>query len=246
MANELRRYYDWIGGLVEDNPLASGATTLTSAGLAALPAVGSTEHVVVVFDPDGLEGAPFTKYITAHTAGATTATITAAAQEGTTTRAVSRDIPWVHTFTRLDGNGSGLIGITSYNPSTLQTIVPTTSIADVDATNLKIDFVVPPSGKVLFILNAMARMETASKYLHWLLRESSTEIARQAAVREFTSESRVNARILVTGLTPGDAKTYKWAHVLESGSGGATKYGGTGTPGTSAGAATMEAWAVNS
>lgn len=95
MANELRRLYNSMGGLVEDNPLADAATVLTSAGLAALPVVGATEHVPIVLDPDGLEGAPVIKYITDHLSGATTATITGAAQEGTVARAVSRDIPWV-------------------------------------------------------------------------------------------------------------------------------------------------------
>lgn len=105
MANELRRYYNAIGGLVEDNPLAAAATTLTSSGLAALAAVGSTEHVVVVFDPDGLTGAPFGRRVTAHTAGATTATIEAAAIWGTA-RQIDRDTPWVHTMLAEDATGT--------------------------------------------------------------------------------------------------------------------------------------------
>lgn len=95
MANERRMLYNAQGGLVEDNPLAAAAVAFNSAGLAALPVVGATEHVPVVFDPDGLEGNPVIKYITNHLSGATSATITAAAQEGTVARAVSRDIPWV-------------------------------------------------------------------------------------------------------------------------------------------------------
>lgn len=101
MANELRVYANWIGGLVEDNPLAAAATTLTSAGLAAMPAIGSTQHLVVVFDPDGLTGAPFAKRVTAHTASATTATIEAAAVIGTA-RDIARDTPWVHAAMTLD------------------------------------------------------------------------------------------------------------------------------------------------
>lgn len=97
MANELRRWANWVGGLVEDNPLAAAATTLTSSGLAALPAVASTEHYLIVFDPDGITGAPFAKRVTAHTAGATTATIEAAAIIGTA-RQIDRDVPWVHSL----------------------------------------------------------------------------------------------------------------------------------------------------
>lgn len=96
MANEIRRWANWVGGLVEDNPLASGATTLTSAGLAALPAVTSADHYLIVFDPDGTTGAPFAKRATLHTAGATTATIEAAAVIGTA-RSIDRDTPWAHT-----------------------------------------------------------------------------------------------------------------------------------------------------
>lgn len=97
MANEKRVRALAVGGLVEDNPLAAAGTTLTSAGLAALPAIGSTEHAAIIFDPDGsFGGAPFVKYVTAHTLGAPTATITAAAQEGTTARQIDRDTPWIH------------------------------------------------------------------------------------------------------------------------------------------------------
>jgi hypothetical protein len=106
MANERRVYANLAGGLVEDTSvLASGgsgllaaATTLTSAGLVALPVIGATEHLVVVFDPDGLTGTPFAKRVTAHTAAATTATIEAAAYaaEGLgVARDVPKDTPWV-------------------------------------------------------------------------------------------------------------------------------------------------------
>lgn len=104
MANDFRKFDDWIGGLVEDNPLASAATVLTSAGLAAMPAVGSTEHMQIVFDPDGLTGAPYAKRVTAHTAAATTATIEATAVIGTA-RAIDRDTPWVHSLVARDLTG---------------------------------------------------------------------------------------------------------------------------------------------
>lgn len=101
MANEKRVRVNSLGGLVEDNPLTSGATTLTSAGLAALVLIDTTNHAVIVIDPDGLESAPEIVYVTAHTASATTATILRA-QEGTTAAAHSVDIPWVHAPTIKD------------------------------------------------------------------------------------------------------------------------------------------------
>lgn len=95
MANEKRLRALAVGGLIEDNPLTNVATTLTSAGLTALPAVGSTEHAAVVLDPDGKFGAPEIAWVTAHTAGATTATIVRA-REGSTARQHDRDVPWIH------------------------------------------------------------------------------------------------------------------------------------------------------
>ena len=96
MANEKRKRQIAIGGLIEDNPLTSGATTLTSGALAAVTnGVGSTEHLAIVLDPDGLGGAPEIAYITALTAAATSATIVRG-QEGTTARQHVRDVPWIH------------------------------------------------------------------------------------------------------------------------------------------------------
>lgn len=92
MANELRVRANFIAGLIEDNPLTAAATTLTSADLASLPAIGATEHAVIVLDPDGT---PEIVYVTAHTAAATTATILRA-QEGTVAVEHLRDTPWIH------------------------------------------------------------------------------------------------------------------------------------------------------
>lgn len=101
MANELRVRANFLGGLTEDNPLASGATVLTSAGLASLPAIGSTQHMVLILDPDGVGGNPEIIYVVAHTAAATAATILRG-QESTVARAHARDTPWIHGPTVVD------------------------------------------------------------------------------------------------------------------------------------------------
>lgn len=102
MANEARQHQDFLTGLIEDNPLGSGATTLNSASLAAIAGgVPSTHHLAITLDPDGLDGAPEIVWITAHTASATSATI-ARGKEGTSARAHARDIPWVHSLTATD------------------------------------------------------------------------------------------------------------------------------------------------
>jgi hypothetical protein len=101
MANEIRVRQNFLGGKVDDNPLTSGATTLTSSALAAMVAIGSTQHLPIVLDPDGIFGAPEIAYVTAHSASATTATILRA-QEGTTARAHQQDVDWVHAPTTTD------------------------------------------------------------------------------------------------------------------------------------------------
>ncbi len=58
MANEIRSRTLFVGGLVEDAPLTSGATALTSAGLASLAVIDTTNHAAIILDPDGIGGAP--------------------------------------------------------------------------------------------------------------------------------------------------------------------------------------------
>lgn len=97
-----RHRQNFIGGLIEDNPLASGATTITSAALAAVDEVVlGTTYIPIVLDPDGIGGAPEIAYITAHSTAATTATISRA-EESTAAREHKQDIRWVHGPTSAD------------------------------------------------------------------------------------------------------------------------------------------------
>lgn len=129
MANELRVRQGGIGGAVE-TALAIGGTTLDSAGLAAVAGgIGSTQHMAIVLDPDGIDGAPEVAYITALTAVTTSATI-ARGQEGTTARAHKVDIPWVHCPTVRDFAEAVQ---TTYTGTTNPTR-STNSYADIDAT----------------------------------------------------------------------------------------------------------------
>ena len=116
MANELRTRTNFVGGLVEDNPLTNVATTLTSAGLAALPVIDTTNHAAIILDPDGIHGAPEIVWVTAHSASSTTATITRA-QESTSARQHLRDTYWVHTATVKDFVRSSFIGAQVVGPA---------------------------------------------------------------------------------------------------------------------------------
>lgn len=96
MANEKRVRLNSIGGLIDTADLASGGTTLNSAGLSAIgTTIDATNHLPIVLDPDGVYGAPEIAYVTALTVGATSATILRG-QEGTTARAHLLDTPWIH------------------------------------------------------------------------------------------------------------------------------------------------------
>ena len=251
MANELRVRTNFLGGLIEDNPLASGATTLTSAGLAAMPAIGSTQHMAIILDPDGVGGAPEIVYVTAHTAAATTATITKG-QEGTTARAHDRDTPWLHGPTIKDfdasGGGTGLIGLTQYNPASNITLTTTsTSFVDVDATNLVVGFTGPPSGKVLVRLSSLGQgpSSSGSNNWWWNLRDSVGNVTdSEVYISNYAGTAmRWHASIMVAGLTAGSAYSWKWGWRINS-AGTATLYPGR-TAGTPQGPMVMEVWAVN-
>lgn len=101
MANELRVLTNFLGGLIEDDPLSATASILTSASLAAMPVIDATNHMALTLDPDALEGMPEIVYVTAHASGATTATILRG-KEGTTALDHSKNIVWLHAATMRD------------------------------------------------------------------------------------------------------------------------------------------------
>lgn len=91
----------FVSGTVENDPLASGGTTLTSTGLTSLPVIAAPDIAVIVIDPAGSGGAPEVVYVTAHSSSADSATIVRA-REGSSAREHASTIPWVHGPTVLD------------------------------------------------------------------------------------------------------------------------------------------------
>jgi hypothetical protein len=69
-------YYGFFAGTITDNPLGSGATTVNSAALAALPALTGSDFFWAVLDPEASAGTPEIVKVTAHTAAATVCTVT--------------------------------------------------------------------------------------------------------------------------------------------------------------------------
>lgn len=106
----------FVSGTTTNNPLAIGDTTLNSANLSSLAAVASPDIAKIILDPLGLSGAPEVVYVTAHTASATTATISRAA-EGTTARQFAAGTTWVNGPTLVDwGTPVAPATQTAYNP----------------------------------------------------------------------------------------------------------------------------------
>lgn len=139
---------------------------------------------------------------------------------------------------------STLIGHKAYQPSGDTTAGSTTStvFVDVDATNLAVSFVAPPSGKVLIRLSALAGKATTSRY-EWNLREAGGNVANTAnwvaAWNGSNEEARQRAEMVISGLTPGQSYTYKWGYRSVDG-GAIYVYAG----GTSYGPAVMEVWRI--
>jgi hypothetical protein len=118
------------------------------------------------------------------------------------------------------GGGGGILAALSYSGGSTATVSTTSStMADVDATNLAITFDVPASGKVVVTLNGWLAGAGPSTTYNWGLRESTTTVADAiVAFATGSAQFRETVRFLITGLTPGASKTYKWAHRLSSGS----------------------------
>lgn len=139
------------------------------------------------------------------------------------------------------GGGAGaLIASKVYNPGTVQTInVTGATFSDVDATNLAVTFIVPASGQVI-VRQESAFVSAASTQLDWNLREGSSDVAASAAGVSYNGgQGRAGKSVLITGLTPGASKTWKWGHARTFGSTTvSTLYGG------SWGQALMEVWAA--
>jgi hypothetical protein len=87
MANEIRVRGAFTSGTLS-GALTNVATSMSSAGLANLPVVGATQHAVIAIENEIV-------YVTAHTGGATTATILRG-QEGTTAAPHNSAVAWYH------------------------------------------------------------------------------------------------------------------------------------------------------
>lgn len=141
--------------------------------------------------------------------------------------------------------GAGrLLNVTAYNPgSSVSTQTSSNTDADLDATNLTITFVVPPSGAVLVRLTAVAVVDNAAAALRWGLRTTGGVNVARGIVTSNTDQLRCSIVFAVSGLTPGASQTYRWGVGVTSNN-GFTRYGDAGTTVNLWGPAVMEVWAA--
>lgn len=97
MAATNRLFVDFVSG-VTSAALSSGGTTISGAFLANLPKVADPDFIALVLDPESVGGNPEIVWVTAHAAGATTATIQRG-REGTSARSHASGIKVVASLT---------------------------------------------------------------------------------------------------------------------------------------------------
>lgn len=115
----------------------------------------------------------------------------------------------------------GLLACTVYNPGVAAALstsdtTAAAATAEADATNLKVNFTAPASGRVLVRLNGCVLKGTAAGLVVWTLRDSTAEItAARCTVDESASNTnrrRYATSAVVSGLVAGTAYSWKWAH----------------------------------
>lgn len=142
-----------------------------------------------------------------------------------------------HAFT------GGLLTITHYQAGSGYSMNSST-LADVDATNLAVAFTTPANGKVVVKLHGTVEPQDSAQTMYFGLRESSSTITNSEQIVIRTDEPlgnsfqvRVVYTMYLTGVSAG-AHTYKWAWRRASGGSTIALAGGASYP------LTMEVWAA--
>lgn len=102
-------YENFQVGTITDNPLGSGSTTINSAGFSDLPVVSGGDTMTITLDPEAVNGDPEIVTVTAHSASASSVTVTRAS-EGTTARSHPSGTEWRNTLTAEGANRLSRLG----------------------------------------------------------------------------------------------------------------------------------------
>ncbi len=118
-----------------------------------------------------------------------------------------------------------------------------TTFVDVDATNLTVTFVAPPSGQVLVKLSALCNFNNTGTAGtgYWGLRSGGSDVANSTIYMADSTTGdtarRCNGEVGIGGLTPGTTYTWKWACRKAAGTATIKVYSGP-----TFGNAIMEVW----
>jgi microcystin-dependent protein len=96
-------YTNSKAGTITDAPLSAVATTINSTGFANLPAVSAPDFLWITLDPRGVESGPELVKVTAHTASATSITVTRA-QQSTSAVEHPSGTEWISGLTKDDAD----------------------------------------------------------------------------------------------------------------------------------------------
>lgn len=224
-----RLRYNGLTATLGADLLTAGTTITFTAALThaagVVPTITGTDYIplsILAADGTVLE----ILHLTAYTTGATTGTV-ARAQESTTAADRAAGLSVVHGLTVADataftsGGSSGVIASTSYNPGTQASYTTSsTTLVDIDATNLAVTFTAPSSGAVIVGMSGLAT-QTGGQTLFWGLRSGATDVASRWMLDRGATDAfniGLSLDLKVSGLTPGNSYTYKWAHRVASGS----------------------------
>jgi hypothetical protein len=117
---------------------------------------------------------------------------------------------------------SAVIGTVSYNPASDEGYAcnghNTSITADVDATNLQVSFVAPPSGNVIVVLNAMVTSYVSGWQVFWSVGFASAAGGASASdvagtlglITTVNSDLRVTHAVRLTSLTAGTKYYLNW------------------------------------
>lgn len=214
MANEFRVRGNLTSGTLSSS-LTNVATSMSSAGLANLPVVGATQHAVIVIENEIV-------YVTAHTGGATTATILRG-QEGTSAAAHSSAVAWVH-----GPVASDYVGVLGYAQVTTN---QGTFTAETDLTNLAVAVTVPYAGhRVRISAEVNGGSTIANDEIGFFIKEGATYLARAANSVPVANRNLAFHREAI--ITPTAAShTYKLAMSRITGTGNITMVAASGNSG---------------
>lgn len=139
-------------------------------------------------------------------------------------------------------SGGGPLAVKKHSPTSMASYSrSSSSFEDVDATNLLVTFTVPESGNVLVKCSALGN--AGGQPMRWNLREGGSDLPGTVCyMGDANIGSRYESSVLISGLTPGQIKTYKWGYRAA----GSTVNIYAGGPGddTDVGPAIMEVWSA--